>query len=450
MFLRDFDPTANTKIKKANKLLSEQFGIKITGFPRKNKLEKLKEASENNLVKIRGSNKKFHLDPEYAKFLGIRDIVDTMIAEGIYAESPKYMEMKQMINASVQELMDSGYTMEEASTECMNRFRRDPRWAYDDEHVLPIVMDSAKKYMEACSASNEAVETAVMEMPQTDLNEKILRAMAEECRVKLEDAGSYDTIEEKINMFASVTGKSRDSVVGFLNSLPEAQIAEGLRMFGRKVAEANKFTKARKDAIKAGKKEFEVDGTKYPITGDPSQELEESMSSNLMRNKKKAAAKAKQKGDSMNETMFDDLIRDLLREEVDVQQAEVVMAVRALADDIQSQVERLGKMVNEDLPAITDQMRSEMGASQAQSFYDSVSQTINQHLEATRQLKLTLDQSVGSLSGGEMPTAGLGDQPEPGLGDEVPDLDSMGDDDIADAIPAAAGPDDAPLGRAEV
>ena len=42
-------------------------------------------------------------------------------------------------------------------------------------------------------------------------------------------------------------------------------VVGGIQMFGKKVAEQNKFTGARKDAIAAGKDEFEVDGKKYPV-----------------------------------------------------------------------------------------------------------------------------------------------------------------------------------------
>ena len=69
-------------------------------------------------------------------------------------------------------------------------------------------------------------------------------------------------------MFAEVSGKSRDAVVGFLNGLEEEAVAGGIQMFGKKVAEQNKFTGARKDAIASGKDEFEVDGKTYKITGD--------------------------------------------------------------------------------------------------------------------------------------------------------------------------------------
>ena len=134
-------------------------------------------------------------------------------------------------------------------------------------------------------------------------------------------------------------GKSRDAVVGFLNGLEEEAVAGGIQMFGKKVAEQNKFTGARKDAIAAGKDEFEVDGKTYKITGDTSDE-------------EKQAKK---------ESMFDDIINDMIAEEVEVEQAEVVMALRALSDDVQGHIERIGRMINEDLPAIADQLSAEFG-----------------------------------------------------------------------------------------
>ena len=199
-------------------------------------------------------------------------------------------------------------------------------------------------------------------------------------------------------------------------------------MFGRKIAEQNKFTGARKDAIAQGKKEFEVDGKTYKVTGDTSDEEK----------------------DAKKESMFDDVIENMLNEEVDVEQAEVVMAVRALADDIQGQVERISDMMNKDLPAIADQMRAEMGASQAQAFSDSVSGLLSGHLEACKSVKAGLDQQVGGLSGEEM-TGGLGDTGELGDGDDL-GLDAepadMGDE-LDSTLPAEMG-DDEPMGRAEI
>jgi len=425
MFLKEFKENANQRIKKLNKLLEGEFGVSVkAGFPSKSKLEKLAEHADKTIITLRNSNKKFQLEPDYAKFLGIKDVVATMIKEGYYAESPKYMEMKDMIVASVQDLMDSGYTNEEACKECMNRFRMDNRFAYDDEHVLPIVIKAAKDYMEACS-----MESAY-EGVDSDLNERLLAELAKECGVEVSLEG-IATIEEKLMGFAEASGKSRDAIVGFLNGLEEDSVVNGIQMFGRKVAEQNKFTGARKAAIDAGEQEFEVDGKKYKVTGDKTQEALDEVEES---------------------TMFDDIVNDMINEEVDVEQAEVVMAVRALADDIQDQIERLGRMMNEDVPAIADQMRAEMGASQAQSFADATNQVLAGYMEAAKGAKSGMDQQVTQLSGEEQ-VGGLGDTAELGMDEPdmgEPDLGLDDEEPVADNIPAAAGPEEEPLGRAAI
>jgi hypothetical protein len=159
---------------------------------------------------------------------------------------------------------------------------------------------------------------------------------------------------------------------------------------------------------------------------------------------KKAAKDAKKK---KNESMFDDLIAEILNEEVDVEQAEVVMAVRALADDVQDQIERLGRMVNEDVPAIADQMRAEMGAQTAQQFVDQMNATLVGHLETTRGVKSSMDQQIAGLTGEAQTdlTGGLGgDMAEPGLGGE-PEMDTDLEPEMDDVV----SPEE-PLGRAEI
>ena len=78
------------------------------------------------------------------------------------------------------------------------------------------------------------------------------------------------------------------------------------------------------------------------------------------------------------------------------------MAVRALADDIQDLVERLGRMVNEDIPAIADQMIHEFGADKAAQFKESPEQTLSTALESAKQAKDGVNELVGSITGEDM------------------------------------------------
>ena len=425
MKITNFNQTPQKRIKEINSYLKEAHGVQVKGLHSKGKLESIKEKAEQTLVRLRNTNRKFNLDPEYAKFLGVRDIIDVMINEGVYAESPAMQEMKAGIVSEVKALMDGGYTMDEASKECMNKFRKDSRYAHDDEFVLPIVLKAAKDYMEACSSMSEEVAEA---FPETDINEYLFQEMAKEVGMEIDNVEALKAIEEKLNMFAEVSGKSRDSVVGFLNGLEEDAVANGIQMFGKKVAEQNKFTGARKDAIAQGKDSFEVDGEEFTVTGDTKDE-------------KKQDAK---------ESMFDDIIDEMINEEVEVEQAEVVMALRALADDVQEHVERVGRMINEDLPAILDQMKSEFGAEQAVQMKQTMEQTLTAVLDSNKAGKDGLDGVIAGLTGtgdGSMLGAepgmepGLGGEEEPALGGEEPALDN---------VPAAAGPEDEPLGRAPV
>ncbi len=446
MFLKEFNTTPSTKVAKINKVLQEQFGITVkTNFPSKQKLEKVLENTNMALVKLRGTNKKFQLEPDYAKFLGIKDVIEIMIAEGMYAKSPAHEAMCSMVKETVRSLMDSGYTMDEAAAECMNRYRMDDRFAYDDEYVMPIVITAAKEYMDECSMGEglaggtmgATIGNTITGMPahnqlaSKNVAENVLRLLAKEAGVELKDTTSYGAIEEKLNNFAKVSGKSRDAVVEFLNSLDEAALLSGIQMFGRKIAEQNAYNQAAADAAASGKKEFEFpkgSGNMHPVKMD-----------------KETAHKI---SGAKNESMFDDIINDILNEDVDVEQAEVVMAVRALADDVQDQIERIGRMMNEDVPAIADKMRGEMGAQAAQSFTDSVNGLLASHLEATKNVKSGLDQAIGSVTGEEM-VGGLGDTGELGGGLAEPEMpEEEPSMDVNE--PAAAGPEEEPLGRAEV
>lgn len=421
MFIRDFNQNNKEKIANLQKTLKEEFGVAfVQKFPTQDKLKLLKDSATQKIISIKGSTQQFQLEPDYIKYLGIRDLSATMLAEGMYAESPAYMEMKDALMASVKQLMDSGYTMEEASSECMNRYRMDNRFAYDDDHVKHIVLLAAKDYMEACGMKSEGI----VQETNTDLNEYLLRELAKEVGMEVEDVACLDAIEEKLNLFAEVSGKSRDAVVGFLNELDEDKVESGIRYFGGQIAFENK----KKDHDGDG----DIDSDDYLAARDT------------------AIKKAIKKREDANESMFDDIIDEMISEEVEsVDEAEVVMAVRALADDIQDHVERLGRMVNEDLPAIADSMVSEFGLEQAQGFKENAEGVLSGALESAKQAKEGMDGLVGNMTGtGSMATSDL-ESDEP-MGLEEPGVDPLAEPDMDVNEPAAAGPEDEPLGRAPV
>ena len=471
MQIKDFNLQGTTKISKINDVLKEEFGMQIsTGFPKKEKLETIKEMSEMAIIKLKDTTKQFQLEPEYAKFLGVKDVIDTMLSEGYYAESPAYEGMKQELYASVVTLMDSGFTNEETVAQTMNEFRKNPKYCYDDNHIKPLVIKMVKEYMDegevgtlaggvagAYGASalggmvggpvgaaiggtlgkiGGAVAGGIVGDKLTD---SVLRGLAEEVGIAVEDLESYDAIQEKLDMFAEVSGKSRDSVVGFLNGLEEDALPQGIQMFGRKIAE-RKLTDSIQYMYKLQKDGKSVEEIARELDMKP-EEVKDAMN------------KTAESVEENNMNMFDDIIADMLSEEVKVEEAEVVMAVRALADDIQDQIEKIGRMVNEDIPAIADQMSSEMGAQQAAQFKDSMEGILSSHLETTKASKNSIDGVVGGLTG-EGSMGGMGDLTDPSadamptdLAPEEPSIDDLA---VDDNVPAASGPAEEPLGRAPI
>lgn len=131
----------------------------------------------------------------------------------------------------------------------------------------------------------------------------------------------------------------------------------------------------------------------------------------------------------------------LLRES-EVQQAQVLIAAKAMVDDVQTMLEEISSMQFKELPNIVSEMKNQLGVDQATQFNTEVTTVLSGLLQNLQSAKQQMDQALNVITGQqstEMPgqEPGMGDDAglggEPGMGDE-PD---MGDD---------AGLDDPELG----
>lgn len=410
MFLKDLGQTADTKISKINRLLSEQFGFSINGYPEKAALTALLESAYESIVTIRGNNKKFHLDPEYIKFLGIKDVIETMISEGIYAEGPAYQDMQDFVNRNVHDLMDSGYSLDDTVNEVMNRYRLDSRFAFPDEHVHELVMQCAAEYVQTFTQPEitDHYQGDMMPMPSKEimLSPDVFESFAGHFGVRANTSTARRILENKIAQYCLATGKSPRTIVEFFNKLSCSQLSAGITLFEQKV---------KQHALNETKKNHKAQGTKESKAGHSRKALQKVM------------------------------------EEVDLNQAEVAVAAKSMSSELQDQVEKLGRMLNEDLPAIVEQIRAEMGAQTAVAFRDSASQVISGHLEATRQAQQSMEQAVASITGEE--TVGAAPAPEAGAeagaapeaGAEAGDIGQLDLSGLEGGAEEEAG-----LGRAEV
>ena len=181
----------------------------------------------------------------------------------------------------------------------------------------------------------------------------------------------------------------------------------------------------------------------------------------------KAAAKKKELAMREHKNLVKNLRRLL---ETEVSQAEVMMAAKKFAEELQEMVEKIGRLQNEDLPPVTDQMRETYGMESASSFQTQIYGSFQGVMDSLYTAKSQVDDAVANLAttgqvsasvdmdksieGGMGVDDGMdGDMgmDDADMGDADLDLDNIGDelgaeDDMGDEFGGAEGEE--PLGRA--
>jgi hypothetical protein len=173
---------------------------------------------------------------------------------------------------------------------------------------------------------------------------------------------------------------------------------------------------------------------------------------------------ARSKGIVMKEK--DNLVKNLRRLlETEVSQAEVMMAAKGFAQELQEMVEKIGRLQNEDLPPVVDQMRETYGQDSAAAFQTQIYGAMQGVMDALFTAKTQVDDAVGNMASTgqfdaqtdmDVPVDGMDDGMDGGMEDPMAmdadagmdaDLDNIdGDLDAADEFGGAE--EDEPLGRA--
>ena len=139
--------------------------------------------------------------------------------------------------------------------------------------------------------------------------------------------------------------------------------------------------------------------------------------------------------------------------ESELGKSEAILAAKDVVDTIQDMLEDIGRMQNEQMPALMDTIRDQIGSAEADAFSNAITpllQNLYQNIQSARE---GADKAARGLAGEQTPDmgmSGMGGAPAPAGGMEPPmpggmesDLD-MGDEFAA--TDAAAG-GEADLGR---
>ena len=134
--------------------------------------------------------------------------------------------------------------------------------------------------------------------------------------------------------------------------------------------------------------------------------------------------------------------------ESEMGRSEAILAAKDMVDSIQDMVEKVSRMQVEQLPALIDTIRDQIGMSEADNFKSAMTQLLTDVSTALGQARETADSNARSLAGEETmaaPDAGAGDLATPSMGEPSDlDIDTV-DDDFAATDAEAGGTE--PLGR---
>lgn len=147
------------------------------------------------------------------------------------------------------------------------------------------------------------------------------------------------------------------------------------------------------------------------------------------------------------------LVKNLRRLlETEVSQAEVMMAAKGFAQELQEMVEKIGRLQNEDLPPVTDQMRETYGTESASAFQTQIYGALQNVMDSLYTAKGQVDDAVENMASTGQVTAEVDmdkdidfDDAAIVPDDEIGDLDNI-EADIEDEF--AGAEEDEPLGRA--
>lgn len=390
------------RLGKLQNYLTENYDIHVNKVLPKKKLDQAYQNVEKRLVNLRNKSNKFQQDPNYGMNIMVRDALGIMINEGLYYEGETYRQLMDELYEYGCKLAESGDDYDTVMDSCGKKYEAMPA-RYPKDMILAAIAEQLMPMFDGSMKVEDAVEE--------DMEDEILDVIDEpEVKIDVDDSEEPSNYEDATEeMLAQLIGDH-------LRKEDWREFSLGELFAELESVDIDKANKVEKMAKKYGIKDLK--------------EMKDF------------------------ESFLDELVSEMVSEETineeisgtSVEEAEVVMAARALSNDIQDHIERIGRMANEDIPSIADSMAHEFGAQRASDFKGQMEQILSTLLDANKSSKDGVDALIGTMTGEEAAAPAV--EPDPLGGDMMEPAMDEPVDDFAGAD-AEAGPEEEPLGRAE-
>jgi hypothetical protein len=151
------------------------------------------------------------------------------------------------------------------------------------------------------------------------------------------------------------------------------------------------------------------------------QPMKESVQLNMIKNV--INERVNMKKTKVVETILKNRARKMLKEG-EIENAQAALAAKDLVDRLSDTISELGKMSNDELPALIDAIRSSFGPDAATNYQNSATEVINSLLDTVKEKKTSLEQATLVLTGessGEPTDLALPDDDENPVEDDLDD-----------------------------
>ena len=447
MLLNDIGKAPESTLKKINQHLESNYGFKISEDAKDQDLVAIMETIQDEIsdLKIQGNDAK--TSPEISKRLLILEGLSTLREFAlIQFQSPKLeMVIKGMSDFVVDTFHHSGTSMadfDEAVRDAMKVYRSSP-YRFPDDYIEQRVRSSAM-------AKIESPEIEAAELPT-------ITSMPEDTEIEaaqVDGEMNIDALAEDFSAIPFTKNEFHERRKVLADMLKDPATSKNVQIRNKVMKEWNLLNQKAKDAgfidqeMTAEEMSTMDESGVVPMARDP-------QTGNIQQDPNAAQAAERRKGLVMKE--HKNLVKNLRRLlETEVSQAEVMMAAKGFAQELQEMVEKIGRLQNEDLPPVTDQMRETYGQDSASAFQTQIYGALQGVMDALYTAKNQVDDAVDNMASTGQVTAavdmdkdigGVEGEVDADLGMEPElDLDNIGDElEADDEFGGAEGEE--PLGR---
>jgi len=409
MLLNDIGKSPDATFRRINQHLETNYGFKISESVSDQDLVTIMEQIEEEItdLKINGDDAK--ASPEISKRLlvleGIRNLREYAIMQFQSPELEKVVG--DMVDFVVNDFKICGThhgAFEESVRDAMKQYRSS-KYRFPDDIIEQRVRQGAMTRLQTKASQSEEVGNPLMAPPMfEDTDEDVMQDDDQMKETDLEEAGGGRGDEVDWAGQGSHVRSSNRELPRQLSTRGASRAAGGDYDF----------------AMQNDPNQTDADGNPVKMVRDKH--------GRMVPDPWAAQQAARKKGIVMKEHA--NLVKNLRRLlETEVSQAEVMMAAKGFAQELQEMVEKIGRLQNEDLPPVTDQMRETYGMESASAFQTQIYGALQSVMDALYTAKGQVDDAVGNMASTGQFDASVDMEKDPAMGG----MDGMDDTMAMDA-----------------